>query len=283
MAGLDQNNKVSGFRDKNLKINFYGPLVMFQIKQPRVGLWALKGADNHSIVAITKSRQVVKLLLPRRRFAENENLILSSYLARDGNIVKLQDGAGEIGFIAELLDFSKTQVSSSPLLDDGKFPDTIKGDGVFSALIPLEGRSGNQSLRVVTRMQMLSRKVLDHILVDAGSWVDIIEPYKPIIQGHEAKLLIELSEALPYHPSTKIGAVYDGRELKLRPDPSHRFRHLATLPAVEKPGLHELVIYKKASTSPLIIDKQIAKYNIKVIAEDKTKQVIILFAAIFIG
>lgn len=277
-----KNGKTSNFQNKNLKIDTYGSMVMLSVKQPKPGLWALKGADQESMIAMTKSRQIAKLLLPRRRFCENEDLIISSYLARDGNIVRLQDKTEEIGFIAELLDSSKTQVSSSPLLDDGKFPDTIRGDGVFSCHIPLNGREGSQSLRVVTRMQMLSRKVLDHVQVDPGSWVDIIEPYEPVMEEKEAKLLIELARTLPYHSSTRISATYDGEKLEFKPDPAHRFRHITTLPAKNSSGLHELIITKQSSSSPLMIDKQTIKYNIKVIAEDNTKEIIIIFASLII-
>jgi|GEM_PF-6824533 len=277
-----KNGKTSAFHKRNVKISFHGSLMMCQIDQPKPGLWALKGADQDSVVAMTKSRQIVKLLLPRRRYAENEKLIITSYLARDGNIVRLQDKTEEIGFISELLDSSQTQVSSSPLMDDGKFPDTIRGDGVFSAFIPLDGREGNQSLRVVTRMQMLSRKIIDHIQVDAGSWVDIIEPYEPILEGSEAKLLIELSETPHIIQVPKIYATYDGQKLKFKPDPAHRYRHFTMLPAMQTPGLHELVIFKRASSSPLIVDKQSTRYNIMIVAKDNTLQILMIFGGIFI-
>lgn len=249
---------------------------LLSVADPPPGAWHLNYLGSHSPWYFREKKQAVEVVMPRAEFFADEALPLAVYIKTRGQIRRDSAAFKDVGCEARL--FARREgegeagpVASVPLLDNGKAPDKVSGDGVFSATVPLTGLLGTISLDVSCESSLFIGHARRTFTVRAGSFLKRENATQDLTAGLSGSLL------------------FSAPELTAGDGPTHYFIQLvdeepqALVAALGKPGyyaaglipleagVYPLKLIAQRGETPLLDDRQETTIKLRV-APDPDRQ-----------
>lgn len=269
---------------------------LLTVSDPPAGAWQLQNIAGSSLALAAEQRQSLELVLPRTHFLDSESLPLAVYHTADGRIAREQRKLKDVGCEARLFGLaalSGAALAGAPLLDDGKAPDKVAGDGVYSGAVPLKGLLGPLTLDVSCQSSLFIGHVKHAIDVRHGDFLRRENDEAPLT-ADKAETLSFAAEALPESgaegPLRYFMQLADEEPQALAEalgKPGHFVGRLIPLGAV---GVYPLSLIALRSESPLLDDRQQTLIKLRVVpdAEKQTTRRLLfvglgLFALLVLG